>query len=208
MTAIAPEPINNVIDSNSLWKSVTWEKYLAYWQKFSLQEVKLFFHQGDFLMEVNSDEINYDRVSDLLQMMITFWFANQGDKTFRCLGRWALEKLQQVAAVPDLILYIGEEDAPSWQEGERRSINLEKWQVPDLIGEIADDTSASDLERKKQIYAALGIPECWIIYVEKRQVLVLQLQDNGQYEQKESSAPLQGLPIAMIEDTLQQLDYR
>ncbi len=203
MTASNPKPMDSQINSNSPWKSVTWEHYLTRWRTLSLREVKLFFHGGDFLLEVNSEEINYDQVIDLLQMTITVWFAHQPNRTFRSMGRWTLEKQQQLAATPDLILYKGEEDAPRWQEGERRCINLEQWRVPDLIGEIVDDNSASDLDQKKQIYAALGIPECWLINVKNRQLLILHLQDNGDYEEKQSSEALEGLPIAILDRTLQ-----
>lgn len=58
-----------------------------------------------------------------------------------------------------------------------RRVNLDKWRVPDLVAEISDTTLAIDLDEKKQLYLALGIPEYWIIDVKGRQVVAFRLVD-------------------------------
>jgi Uma2 family endonuclease len=47
--------------------------------------------------------------------------------------------------------------------GESRFIDLDRWRVPDLVAEVSDTTLASDLDEKKQLYVALGIPEYWVV---------------------------------------------
>jgi len=101
-------------------------------------------------------------------------------------------------------LYIGE-GVPQWQEGEPRHINLTKWRVPYLVGEIADTTLATDLDEKKQLYAELQIPEYWVINVRGRQVMAFRLQKNGKYQQCTHSVALAGLPIALLDRTLSHL---
>jgi len=101
-------------------------------------------------------------------------------------------------------LYIGE-GVPQWQEGEPRRINLTKWRVPYLVGEIADTTLATDLDEKKQLYAELQIPEYWVINVRGRQVMAFRLQENGKYQQCTHSVALAGLPIALLDRTLSRL---
>lgn len=101
-------------------------------------------------------------------------------------------------------MYIGE-GVPQWQEGEPRRINLTKWRVPYLVGEIADTTLATDLDEKKQLYAELQIPEYWVINVRGRQVMAFRLQENGKYQQCTHSVALAGLPIALLDRTLSRL---
>jgi Uma2 family endonuclease len=115
-----------------------------------------------------------------------------------------MEKPQTQGAAPDKVLYIGG-DSPRWQPGEPRRINLERWRVPDLVAEISDTTLAIDLDEKKQLYLALGIPEYWVIDVRGRQVMAFRLID-GLYEQCSKSVALMGLPIDLLEQTLAQMD--
>ncbi|WP_083617356.1 Uma2 family endonuclease [Planktothrix paucivesiculata] len=98
------------------------------------------------------------------------------------------------------------ENSPKWQEGEPRRINLEQWRVPDLVGEIADTTLAIDLDEKKQLYAGLGIPEYWVIDIRGKRAIAFRLQENGKYQEINTSIALNGLPIALLELTLEQLE--
>jgi Uma2 family endonuclease len=102
------------------------------------------------------------------------------------------------------MVYVGG-GSPQWQPGEPRRVNLDKWRVPDLVAEIADTTLAIDLDEKKQLYLALGIPEYWVIDVKGRQVLAFRLVD-GKYQQISESVALTGLPIDLLEQTLDRLD--
>lgn len=75
-----------------------------------------------------------------------------------------LEKTQYQGATPDEVVYIGG-NAPRYQAGESRRVNLNRWRVPDLAVEIADTTLASDLDEKKQLYLTLAIHEYWVVDV-------------------------------------------
>ena len=61
------------------------------------------------------------------------------------------------------------------------------------------------MDDKKTLYAALKIPEYWVIDLRGARVLAFRLQDNGKYQQCDSSVALAGLPIALLGQTLEQL---
>lgn len=103
------------------------------------------------------------------------------------------------------MLYLGE-DYPRRLPGERRYVNLNRCRVPNLVGEVADTTLASDLDEKKQIYADLQIPEYWVVDVRALRVLAFQLQSNGKYQECTESLALSGLPISLLEQTLARLN--
>jgi Uma2 family endonuclease len=168
------------------------------------ERVKLFFNQGQLLIDMGSEGINHASVSDLFTLLLGFWFSQYREQTAASFGRCLIEKPKTQAAAPDLVLYIGE-GVPQWQSGEPRRIDLTQWRVPDLVGEVSDTTLATDLDEKKQLYAALLIPEYWVINVQGRQVLAFRLQENGKYQQITHSVALENLPVALLEQTLEHL---
>ncbi len=186
------------------WKPATWEDYLAYRDAETAERVRLFFHQDRLLIDMGSEGINHATVSDLFTALFFIWFSRFPDRTAASFGRCLLEKVKTQAAAPDLVLYIGE-GVPQWQSGERRRIDLDRWRVPDLVGEIADTTLATDLDEKKKLYADLRIPEYWVINIRGRQVIAFRLQENGKYQQCNESVALAGLSITLLEETLERL---
>ncbi|MFB8788760.1 MAG: Uma2 family endonuclease [Potamolinea sp.] len=192
-------------DNLPQWKPATWEDYLAYCEDPSLDEVRLFFNQGYLLVDMGNEGINHARFSRLFAMLFLSWFARKPEQIAEDLGGCVIEKPKTQGASPDLVLYIGE-GVPQWQEGEPRRINLNKWRAPDLVGEVADTTLATDLDEKKRLYADLQIPEYWVIDIRGERVLAFRLQEDEKYQQIEYSVALEGLPISLLEQTLAQLN--
>ena len=187
------------------WHPATWSDYLNYRDADTTSRLRLCFHQGTLLVdEMGWEGINHAKVSDLFILLLGFWFMQRPEHSAESLGRCLLEKLGQCAASPDLVLYIGE-GAPQWQPGEPRRIDLDRWRVPDLVGEIADTTLLTDLDEKKQLYAALNIPEYWVIDVAGQRVLAFSLQADRTYQDCSHSMALAGLPITLLTQTLARL---
>ena len=186
-------------------QSATWEDYLAYVNNPNLEKYNISFNQGYLWIDMGNEGINHARFNELLTLIFGFWFARQPDLLVDLLGGCVIEKPNQRAAAPDKVLYIGE-NSPKWQEGEPRRINLEQWRVPDLVGEISDTTLAIDLDEKKQLYAGLGVPEYWVIDIRGKRAIAFRLQENGKYHEINTSIALNGLPIALLELTLEQLE--
>lgn len=189
--------------TRSSWRSATWVDYLAERDRPTLNDrLRLFFHDGYLLVEDMSGEgIEHAGFCDLFTMILFAWFSRQSGQTFASLGRCLIEKPDLQAAAPDLVLYLGV-DYPTWQTGEKRRIELDKVRVPNLVGEISDTTLASDLAEKKQLYAAMQIPEYWVIDVQARRIFMFLLQADGIYQEVECSQALAGLSKALLEQTM------
>ena len=186
------------------WQPAAWEDYLRYRDDPIPERMRLFFNGNSLLVDMGSEGINHARVSDLFTLLFYIWFSRFVAQTAESLGRCLLEKPNQRAASPDLVLYIGE-GVPQWQSGEPRRIDLTQWRVPDLVGEISDTTLATDLDEKKKLYAALEIPEYWVIDVQGKRVIVFRLQADKKYQQCVYSVALKGLPIPLLDQTLERL---
>lgn len=186
------------------WHRATWDDYQALRDGLTLKRVKLSFNQGWLWVDMGGEGINHASFSDLLTSLLFLWAIQHPEQSFNSLGRCLLEKPQSQACAPDLVLYVGD-DFPRWRDGDPRRVDLSVWRVPDLVGEIADTTLASDLDEQKHLYEALGIPEYWVIDVKGERVFAFELNEQGQYQLCEQSRALAGLPISLLTQTVQKL---
>ena len=190
------------------WRSATWGDYVQVRNQYELSDisrVKLFFHHGRLLVDdMGWEGINHSVVRELFLLMLGFWLAQYPQPSVSFMGGCLLEKEGMDAASPDLVLYAGL-DRPQWEEGETRKIDLDRWRVPNLVGEISDTTLASDLDEKKQLYASLGVSEYWVIDVRGRQIFFFQFDDKSQYREVATSLLLPGLTSTLLEEALLKL---
>ena len=187
------------------WQPASWQDYLAYRDDRSAEKVKLFFNRNYLFREMGGEGITHASISRLFAMLFFIWFTRFPEKRASDLGGCLLEKPKKQAASPDIVLYIGE-NIPHWKEGEPRRIDLTKWRVTDLVGEVADTTLASDLDEKKRLYADLEIPEYWVIDVLGKRIFTFRLQANSKYAECRESVALEGLQISLLEQTMSCLN--
>lgn len=187
------------------WCHATWDDYIAQVTAADAENFRIFYRQGRLFIDMGWEGVDHARFRELLAMLFFAWFSrHQPGQPFDCLGGCILEKPSQQAASPDEVLYVGA-DAPRWQPGEPRRVNLRQWRVPNLVCEVGDTTLATDLDEKKRIYAALEIPEYWVIDVQGARVMAFCLSPEGLYEQVLVSIALAGLEIALVERAYKQL---
>jgi Uma2 family endonuclease len=202
MTAIITTSPPVIIDRQS---SATWDDYLHRVENPQRELERVFFNCGAMWVEdMGNEGINHARFNKLFTLILGFWFARLEDVKFELLGGCVLEKPKYQGAAPDEVVYIGG-NAPRYQSGEPRRVNLNKWRVPDLAVEIADTTLASDLDEKKQLYLTLEVPEYWVVDVRGKRVLAFRLVD-GKYQECIESVALAGLPIDLLDRTLERMD--
>lgn len=186
------------------WHPATWELFVRYCEESTFDEVRAFYNAGLIWVDMGNEGINHSNFCQLISMIFLAWFAKQGQSEFSNLGGCVLEKPTQRGAAPDIVLYVGA-DFPQWQPGERRRINLDQWRVPNLVGEVADTTLPTDLDEKKHLYAALEIPEYWVIDVTGCRVFAFRLNEQGAYDTCDLSGALKGLPIVLLNQTVARL---
>lgn len=205
MTASIPKP-DSILQTLPLrkWHPATWKNYVALRDAPTQERVKLSFNQGSLWVDMGGEGINHSGVSDLFTLILGFWAVQHPEQLFTLLGRCLIEKPETQACAPDLVLYVGE-NYPQWQEGEPRRIDLTRWRVPDLVGEISDTTLTNDLDEQKHLYAELKIPEYWVVDVRGLRVFCFQLQENGKYKECAESKVLGGLAIDLLDQTLERL---
>jgi Uma2 family endonuclease len=201
MTSLLTIPSTN---PSPQWQPATWADYERSRDGMIEGSGRVFFNQGYLWVDMGGEGINHARFNRLLGLVLFIWFSQKSDQAYDDLGGCQLEKTDCQAAAPDAVIYIGD-DFPQWEEGDSRFVNLDRWRVPDLVAEVADTTLASDLDEKKQLYAALAIAEYWVVDVKGQRVLAFRLDATGRYQEIDVSIALTGLPIDLITQTLAQL---
>ncbi len=188
------------------WQQADWADYASHRDNLPPEQYRLFFHRGYLLItEMGWEGINHATICDLFTAILYVWFSVHMDQIASSLGRCLIEKDTETAGAPDLVLYLGD-SYPRWQPGQPRRIDVSQWRVPDLVGEISDTTLASDLDEKKQLYAALKIPEYWVIDVRGSRVFAFLLDSDGKYQLTRTSQTLKELPINLLEQTIAKLE--
>jgi Uma2 family endonuclease len=183
------------------WQPATWADYEQARDAMPEGAGRLFFHEGYLWIDMASEGVNHARSNRLLALVLFVWFTQKQGQAYDDLGGCQLEKMGKQGAAPDAVVYIGD-NFPQRQVGESRFIDLDRFRVPDLV---ADTTLAADLDEKQQLYAALGIPEYWVIDVKGARVLAFRLDSADRYAEIEVSVALGGLPISLLNQTLTQL---
>jgi len=186
------------------WHDATWQDYVALRDNSDIDWQKIIFHQGQLWADMGKEGPNHASFSDLMTAIFFVWAFLHPDVVLQSYGRCLIEKPETQACAPDLVLYKGK-DIPKWYPGEPRRIDLRRHRLPDLVGEIADTTLSLDLDEQKKLYASLGIQEYWVIDVKGMRLFAFSLTARGLYEPIQVSQVLTGLPIALIEQTLEQL---
>ncbi|HEY9706292.1 MAG TPA: Uma2 family endonuclease, partial [Allocoleopsis sp.] len=154
------------------WKNATWSEYLAIVENPDLEDVRVFYNEGELWIDMGNEGPLHAKFNILFALIFYLWFAQkQPEQIYDLFGGCVIAKPNQKGVSPDHIVYVGD-NIPQWQTGESRRINLDKWRVPDLVAEISDTTLAIDLDEKKQIYADLKIQEYWVINIKGNEVII------------------------------------
>lgn len=184
-------------------RDASWQDYVAVRDNDDLDWQKIAFYRAWLWVDMGTEGPGHARFSDLLTALFFVWAFLHPDIAIESFGGCLLESPQTHACCPDLVLYKGD-SIPSWQPGQPRRIDLTKNRLPDLVGEIGDTTLSLDLDEQKQLYASLGIAEYWVIDVRGMRLFAFGLK-NGIYEEIDTSQVLEGLSIALLEQTLERL---
>ncbi|MEN9258846.1 MAG: Uma2 family endonuclease [Gloeomargarita sp. SRBZ-1_bins_9] len=183
------------------WESATWADYQRLRDDPTIERVQLFFAHNRLLVEnMGWEGILHSEIRELLSAVLTLWLLRHPDMKSKLLGSCLMEREGLQAAAPDIALYMGE-CLPQYQASRR--VDLNQCPPPALVVEVADTTLDSDLDQKKHLYAALGVPEYWVIDAQGGRVFMFTLAE-GSYQRVESSATLPGVTAALLEATIAQ----
>lgn len=102
---------------------------------------------------------------------------------------------------PDLAFYIGKN--LRFPPRTNAPINLDEFDPPTLVVEIAASSLEDDRDRKQKLYQRLGVQEYWVVDVNAGKVIASCLSATDCVPIRESQV-LPGLEIALVEEALKR----
>jgi Uma2 family endonuclease len=113
----------------------------------------------------------------------------------------SLRKSGVSEAQPDLSFYMGSEfQLPPKNNS---PIDLNQFEPPALVIEIAASSLNDDLGRKRLLYEGLGVKEYWVVDVNASNVVVFEISQ-GYSGRIQDSKVLPGLKMTVVEEALRR----
>ncbi|MFP4296877.1 MAG: Uma2 family endonuclease [Spirulinaceae cyanobacterium] len=183
-----------------VWVETSWQDYLEAIAHPNLAKAKSYFHQG--YMRIEMLPVGHDRAADnsLVDFVVQLYCTVKGI-AFKGLANCSYRAAGERECQPDLSYYIREQaQAIPWGTA---VVNLERFPPPNLAVEIAVSSLLDDQGNKRFLYEELGVAEYWVVDVQKAQISAYAIANCGSQHLTKSQV-LTGLPIAIVEESLQR----
>ena len=163
---------------------IRWETYLALLEDLGEQRGRITYDRGT--LEIVSPSLDHEQWKTLVARLIECFTTELGIPILSGGSTPLKSALKRRGAEPDECYYIQNEAAVRGHS----EIDLERDPPPDLAIEI-DITSLSI--KRRDVYAAIGIPEVWTY--EDHTLVVRTLDPNSEYQLAAASRAFPTLPI-------------
>lgn len=197
--AVKPEITSNICLSDT-WVKASWDEFIAFAGEKSLEEGRFYYDHSLMRIEIspvgpthaheNSIVANVIRLFATLTNIIIYEYTN-------CSFR----KKNNAEFQPDVAFYIG--SGLKIPPRNNAPVNLDKFDLPNLVVEISSTTIQDDLGRKRLLYERLGVREYWVIDAYTAEVFAFTIAD-GRSGRITRSQVLKVLEMAIVEEALQR----
>jgi Uma2 family endonuclease len=191
-------PTQNLVADT--WVKATWEEFMALADNPAYEKAKFYYDRGYMRIEMPPIGFRRGRQNSVASKVISL-FATLKNIRIVEVTNTSFKKLGLDEFQPDLACYIGTGlKIPSETDS---SVDLDEYDLPTLVVEIAASSVNEDLGRKRLLYERVGIQEYWVVDVKARQITAFSIADGRSGEIQESRV-LPGLAVALVEEALQR----
>ena len=182
------------------WVKGSWDEFLALTNEAKYEKAKFYYYQGYMRVEMSPVGPRHGRQNSIIPYVVAYFaairnilFVEFSNTSFRKAG---LDEFQ-----PDVAFYIGSDlkipddsDSP---------VDLNQYDPPTLVVEIAASSLSEDLGRKRLLYERANVREYWVVDAIDLRVIAFGMGEGRSGEIKESQV-LPGLSIAIVEEAVQR----
>jgi Uma2 family endonuclease len=184
-----------------IWLPATWDEFVKIADDPTSAKLKSYYHQGRMRFEPMSTGSDHSKDHTLILFAVSF-FAAQNQILVTGHDGCSYRKTGFDEFQLDVSYYVGDRaDTIPWGT---RVVDLEQYPVPDLGIEISDPSLPDDQGEKRLQYEELGIPEYWIVDVQKMRILAFAIVQDGSSRRIRQSQMLPGLELSVLEVALQR----
>ncbi len=197
---VNPVPILQTIALET-WVSAAWEDFLTFADDPTLVGGRFYYDQGEMRIEMAPVGSAQGHDNTIVLTVVNLYATVKAipikgfiNTTFRKLG---LREFQ-----PDLAFYIGEPGQTiTFPARSNAAVNLNEFDPPSLVIEIAASSLEDDRTRKQALYQRAGVREYWVVDVNASQVIAV---EHSKATQLRRSQVLPGLEIDWVHSALKR----
>lgn len=182
------------------WVKASWEEFLALATESKLINGRFYYHQGYLRVEMSPLGSSHSQDNPIVSRVVSI-YATLKNIRIKELANGSFRKSGIYEFQPDLAFYIGREFR--FPPRNNSPIDLDEFEAPTLVIEIAASSLNDDLGWKRLLYERLGIKEYWVVDVNSCDVIAFAISEGRSGEIQESQV-LPGLSIALVEEALKR----
>jgi len=186
--------------STDTWLQASWQEFLALTAQPEYQEGRFYYEQGLMRLEMSPVDPNHGRNNSLIARVISL-FATLKNIRIVEYTNVSYRKIGVRECQPDSSFYIGGEF--KLPPATNSPVNLDEYDSPTLVIEVASTTLNDDIGRKRLLYERLGVTEYWVVDVNADQVIAFEMAEARSGQIFESKV-LPGLIITLVEEVLKR----
>jgi len=183
------------------WIKASWDEFITLSDDPTHAEKARFYYDHDTMrIEIAANGSLHGRNNSVVYDVISLYAITKNIRILK-LTNTSFRKTGLQECQPDCSFYIG--DSFLLPPQNNSSIDLDQFEVPHLVVEIATTSLNDDLGRKRILYEQLGVKEYWVVNGGDSQVYAFEMSRGRSGTIKESQV-LIGLTIATVEEVLKR----
>ena len=190
-------PENLVTDT---WVKASWQEFMALAEKPEYADARFYYDDGYMRVETMALGPTHGQDNAILSKVVSL-YATMKNIRIKELANTSFRKTGIAECQPDLAFYIGADF--QFLPRNNSPIDLDDFDAPTLVIEIASTSLNDDLGRKRLLYERLGVKEYWVVDASDDDVIGFEISERRSGEIQDSRV-LPGLSIAMVEEALER----
>ena len=197
ISSSSPTLQNFVTDT---WVKASWEEFMALADNPAYEKGKFYYHQGYMRIEMAAVGPRHGRQNSIISYVVII-FASLKDIPIVEFTNTSFRKAGLDEFQPDLAFYIG--SGLNVPPETNSPVDLNKYDPPTLVVEVAASSISDDLGRKRLLYERAGVREYWVNDANAWDAIAFSIAQKRSGEIQESLV-LSGLTIALVKEALQR----
>jgi Uma2 family endonuclease len=182
------------------WVKASWEEFLAYAEDDTYEYGRFYYDNGELRVEMAPLGFSHGNNNGIAYNIVNLFAAIKQIKIKGFINT-SLRKAGVTEAQPDLTFYLGENF--NLPPSNNSPIDLNQFDPPTLVIEIAATTLNDDLGRKRLLYEHLGVKEYWVFDVKSLDVIAFEISQ-GYSGRIQESKVLPGLEMSVVNEAIQR----
>lgn len=196
-SSVSPVSQNLLTDT---WVKATWEEFLALANNPDYVNARLYFDRGYMRMEMAALGFRHGHQNSIVANVVIL-FASLRNIEIVELTNTSFSKIGLTEFQPDSSFYIGA--GLRVPPETNSSVDLDRYDPPTLVLEIATTTLSDDLGQKRLLYERAGVKEYWVNDANSGRIIAFTISEGKSGEIQESQV-LPGLSLSLVEEALQR----